>query len=35
MINCPYCPETHTCKNNLLFHIIRDHDADMSEWPER
>jgi hypothetical protein len=33
MIDCPYCDRVASCKNNLLFHIIQDHDADMSEWP--
>lgn len=34
MIDCPYCSDCKDCKNDLLFHIIKDHEADMSEWPK-
>lgn len=33
MTDCPYCPGTFDCKNNLLHHIVQHHNADMSEWP--
>jgi len=32
-VDCPHCSREKDCKNDLLFHIIRDHDADMSGWP--
>lgn len=32
-VSCPYCPTDHACRNDLLHHIMLDHDGDMSEWP--
>jgi len=34
MIECPYCGRGEACKNDMLFHFIKDHDADMSKWEE-
>lgn len=30
---CPYCDAKPGCKNDLLHHIIINHDANMDEWP--
>lgn len=33
MPECPYCETSRDCKNDLLFHIVKDHDANMEAWP--